>query len=141
MANSRKKKVLMIVPSFMRGGMENMLVSIANILAEVHDVTIYNLGSHDEGMVSQLDLRIHYHAQWMPCGNLLKALLHRKPAHSYRMLPLSQWYKMHSSRYIHRRIVQEQFDTEIAFFVIVVLTGFQNQTFHIKIDFLSNITI
>ncbi len=112
-----KNKVLFIVPSFMRGGMENMLVSIANIFAEIHDVTIYNLGSHDEGMVSQLDQHIHYHAQWMPCKNLIKCLRQREKGRNYRLLPLTSWYKLHSSQYIHRRIVQEQFDTEIAFFV------------------------
>ena len=111
MANIQKKRILMIVPSFMRGGMENMLISIANILAEVHDVTIYNLGSHDDGMVSQLDGRIHYHAQWMPCKNLIKHLHQREQGHSYRLLPLSSWYKLHSEQYIHRRIVQERFDT------------------------------
>ena len=112
-----KKKILFIVPSFMRGGMENMLVNIANVVAEVHDVTIYNLGSHDEGMVLRLNQRIHYYEHWMPCKNLIKHLDLGITGSSFRILPLSLWYKIHSSRYIHKKMVNEYFDTEIAFFV------------------------
>ena len=116
MPELKKKKILFIVPSFMRGGMENMLISIANIIAEIYDVTIYNLGSHDDGMVLQLKNNIHYYARWMPCKNI-KHFNQMERKGDYRILPLAVWYKVHSSRYVHKKLVQEHFDTEIAFFV------------------------
>ncbi len=117
MLPEKRKKVLFIIPSFMKGGMENMLLNISNILVENADITIYNLGSHDQNMMDQLSDQIHYYELWSPCKNILKCDSEDLKNRNFRILPSALWYKAHSGKYVHKKIIHEKFDTEIAFFV------------------------
>ena len=111
--NKDKKKVLFIVPSLMRGGMENMLVVVANIIVKYAEVTIYNLGSHDEAMVRKLNPKIHYWELWSPCNNLYHSKISDILEGNFRLFPSSIWYCIHSGRYIHKKVVKEHFDVVI----------------------------
>ncbi len=127
----KSKRVLFIVPSFMLGGMENMLVNVVNIISDEHDVTVYNLGSHDERMVERLNKKVHYFPLWMPCKNVLKFNKATGIKEYNRLLPAAQWYKFHTSEYVHKRVVLEHFDVEVAFFCgepVKIVAGAPNDT-------------
>lgn len=111
------KKVLFIVPSLMQGGMEKMLVTIANIISSYAEVVIYNLGSDDAAMTGALNEGIEYHSLWNPCIFVLKKSYFREEKGNKRILPAKLWYKFHSPKYIQKRIVKDSFDVQIAFFV------------------------
>lgn len=111
------KKILLMVPSLNMGGMERMLVNIANALIEKgHDVTVLNLTQDCAGIIANLDKRVHYRKNVIPVKFFLHASIKDFFKGKVRFLPYKYWTKMHSAKYLHKKYIQEQYDTEIAFY-------------------------
>lgn len=112
-----KKKILIVIPSLGVGGLERMAVNIANSYSRAgNEVTVWNLTFHDEHIRRLIDNEVNYRSSYSPIKNILKCnisdLLHLR----FRILPLSEWFYLHTSQYIHKKYVKEKFDVEIAFY-------------------------
>jgi glycosyltransferase involved in cell wall biosynthesis len=111
------KKVLLVVPSLNMGGMERMLVNVANVLvSKGNDVTVLNTTGDDPAIVDRLDERVHYHKYVVPVKFFLHASLQDYLHGKVRFLPYKYWMKVHSSQYLHKKYVKESYETEIAFY-------------------------
>lgn len=59
------KRVLLMVPSLNMGGMERMLVNVANVLVKQgNEVTVLNLTGDDKAITERLDKRVNYQKMW-----------------------------------------------------------------------------
>lgn len=113
----KMKKILLMVPSLGMGGMERMLVNVANALVgKGHDVTVLNLTEDNEGIVKGLDERVHYRKNVVPVKFFLHATFKDFLKGKIRFLPYKYWTKCHSAKYLHKKYVEEKYDTEIAFY-------------------------
>ena len=90
------KKILLMVPSLNMGGMERMLVNVANALIEKgHDVTVLNLTQDCEGIIANLDKSVHYRKNVIPVKFFLHASIKDFFKGKVRFLPYKYWTKMH----------------------------------------------
>lgn len=111
------KKILLMVPSLGMGGMERMLVNIANLLVQRnYKVTVLNLSFDDKAIVENLDKRVQYSNQVCPIKFFAHAKIKDWVNGNVRLLPYKYWTKMHSAKYLHRKYVKDDFDTEVAFY-------------------------
>lgn len=111
------KKVLLLVPSLNMGGMERMLVNVANVLVKRgHAVTVINTTGDDPAIVGRLDQRVDYRKGVVPVKFFLHATIKDWLTGNIRFLPYKYWTKVHSSKYLHRKYIKEEYDTEIAFY-------------------------
>ncbi len=125
------KKVLLLVPSLGMGGMERVLVNYANLFAKRgYAVTVLNLSYDDPAIVSGFDPAVRYVAGFSPVKHLLlssaRDILHFR----FRILPWRKWFRLHSSQYLYKKYVREDFDVEIAFFGVEtfkIISGSINQ--------------
>lgn len=111
------KKVLFMVPSLGMGGMERMLVNVANALVKRgYNVTVLNLSFDDPAIVGNLDTRVDYRNQVCPVKFFLHASVEEWLHGNIRFLPYKYWTKVHSAKYLHTKYIKEKYDTEIAFY-------------------------
>lgn len=126
------KNILIMVPSLGMGGMERMLVNVANVLVErKHKVTVINLTSHNETIISELDSRVNYKSCVNPKKFFFKATFKDILKGNVRLLPFKYWTKVHSSRYLHNCYIREKYDTEIAFYTgycVKIINGCSRDT-------------
>lgn len=127
-----KKKILLLVPSLGMGGMERMLVNVANALTKIdYEVSIINLTSHSEIMVSQLDNNVRYLHNYVPVKNIYKCGIRNIIKGNFRILPFKWWTKLHTSKFLNRKYVLEEYDVQIAFFfgyVAKIVSGASGNT-------------
>ena len=111
------KKVLFLVPSLGMGGMERVLVNYSNLFVKRgYDVTVLNFTYDDLGIVQHFDSRVHYVKNYSPVKNIFRASFKDIIHFNFRLLPWKQWLKFHSSVFLHKKYIREQYDIEIAFF-------------------------
>lgn len=126
------KKILLIVPSLNVGGMERMLVNVANCLVrQGNDVCVINMTGGAEEIESLLNSRVRYSSNVAPVKFIFRAKLKDILQLKFRILPLKYWMKFHSSKYIHGKYVKEKFDTEIAFYTgypVKIVNGCPKET-------------
>lgn len=106
-----------MVPSLGMGGMERMLVNVANALSEKgYHVTVLNLTQDCEGIISGLNAQVQYHKNVVPVKFFLHASWKDFLKGNVRFLPYKYWTKFHSAKYLHKKYITEKYDTEIAFY-------------------------
>lgn len=111
------KKILFMVPSLGMGGMERMLVNIANALARRgHDVTVINMFFDNPMIVSALMPEVHYYSHCEPRVSWRHFHLSDFGKKRYRLLPFPLWMKFHRAKWLHAQYIKETYDTEIAFY-------------------------
>ena len=110
------KRILFIVPSLGMGGMERVLVNYANLLtAKGHEVTVYNLTSHDNAIIMNLSKAVHYYSSYIPVPHILHCGLGDLIRLNFRILPMQKWINFHSMGYLHKKYIQDSFDVEVCF--------------------------
>lgn len=111
------KKILLLVPSLNMGGMERMLVNVANALVKCgHSVTVINTTGDDPAITGCLDPKVDYRKYIVPVKFFLHATWKDWLHGNVRILPYKYWTKLHSAKYLHKKYVKEEYDTEIAFY-------------------------
>ena len=111
------KRVLLMVPSLNMGGMERMLVNVANVLVKQgNEVTVLNLTGDDKAITERLDKRVNYQKNVIPVKFFLHATMKDFWHRNIRLLPYKYWTKVHSAKYLHKKYIREVYDTEIAFY-------------------------
>lgn len=94
-----------------------MLVNVANVLVKRgHAVTVINTTGDDPAIVGHLDQRVDYRKGVVPVKFFLHATIKDWLTGNIRFLPYKYWTKVHSSKYLHRKYIKEEYDTEIAFY-------------------------
>ena len=126
------KKILLMVPSLGMGGMERMLVNVANALVNKgHEVTVLNLTQDCEGIIAGLNERVRYRKNVVPVKFFLHASLKDFFKGNVRFLPYKYWTKFHSAKYLHKKYIKEKYDTEIAFYTgycVKIISGCPQDT-------------
>lgn len=106
-----------MVPSLNMGGMEKMLVNVANLLVnQGNDVTVINLTSDSQAVVEKLNPNVKYLKKFVPVKFFLHSALNDIFNGNIRFLPYKYWTKIHSAKYLHKKYVKDVYDTEIAFY-------------------------
>ena len=107
-----KKKILFVSPSLLNGGLERVLVTIANKLAQAgYDVTIRTFKAEFD-LLGELDERIHFYYK-RPDLQLGKKI----PYIRYKFYDDDMWQRRATPRQLYRYYVgREKYDVEIAFF-------------------------
>lgn len=112
-----KKKILLMVPSLRLGGMERMCVNVANALVNRgHEVTIINLTSHSNIIFSQLDINVKYLYNYNPVKNIYNCGLRKFIKGNFRILPFKWWSKLHTSQFLNKKYVVDEYNVQIAFY-------------------------
>lgn len=111
------KKILILVPSLNMGGMERMLVNVANALVKCgYSVTVVNTTGDDPAITGRLDSKVDYKKYVVPVKFFLHATWKDWIHGNVRILPYKYWTKFHSAKYLHKKYIKEKYDTEIAFY-------------------------
>lgn len=111
------KKILILVPSLNMGGMERMLVNVANALIKCgHRVTVINTTGDDPAITGRLDSKVDYLKYVVPVKFFLHATWKDWVHGNVRIFPYKYWTKLHSAKYLHKKYIKEKYDTEIAFY-------------------------
>ena len=111
------KRVLFLVPSLGMGGMERVLVNYANLFARRgYDVTVYNLSYSSETISSGFDESVHYYSGYIPVKSVMSCGFGNLFKGCFRLLPFEKWISFHSDKYLHKKYIKNDFDTEIAFY-------------------------
>ena len=124
--NSEMKRILFVAPSLTNGGMERVLVTIANCLAEAeNDVTILLLDTADD-LKSELDssVRVIHKAYKPHFGKRLPYIRHK-------LYDDGMWETRANPSELYRYYIgSEKYDAEIAFFrglAVKIISGSSNQ--------------
>lgn len=127
-SEEKPKRVLFVTESFARGGMETVLVSIANILSEKgYDITILCYDSRNE-LVPDLDEQIHYIYKPRKEFNILRKLPYIKRYFNHKK---AVWEHRASAKKLYKYYVgNEKYDIEIGFYrgpSIKIISGSTNK--------------
>lgn len=121
-----KKKILFVTESLARGGMERVLVDIANALVGCgYDVTILAYAPTD-----YLKADLHPDVHYIYCPRKLLKIRRRLP-YFHRMYRKDKWEKRASARTLYRYYVgREKYDCEVGFYrgpSIKIISGSTNK--------------
>ncbi len=128
MKNTNKKKILFITESLTRGGMETVLVNIANNLCKKdYDITILCYDERND-LVPELNSQIHYIYKPRKEFPVLRKLPYIKRYFKYKK---AVWEHRTSAKNLYKYYVgKEKYDVEIAFYrgpSIKIVSGSTNK--------------
>lgn len=126
--NKKQKKILFVTESLTCGGMETVLVTISNILANMdYDVTIICYDPRSE-LVSELNKKIHYIYKPRKKFPVMQKIPHIRRYFNYRK---AVWEHRVSSKRLYKYYVgNKKYDVEIGFFrgpSIKIVSGSTNK--------------
>ncbi len=128
MKNTNKKKILFVTESLARGGMETVLVNIANNLCKKgYDITILCYDERND-LVSELNQQIHYIYKSRKEFPILRKVPYIKRFFKYKK---AVWEHRTSAKNLYKYYIgKEKYDVEIAFYrgpSIKIVSGSTNK--------------
>ncbi len=113
-----KLRLLFAVPSLGMGGMERVCINYCNLMsARGHDVTLLNLTSHSDELIAELSDKVRYIPDALSkIPNLKNAGIRNILSGNFRLMSGPAWMKYRSAEHIHKKLIHEEYDAEIAFY-------------------------